>query len=117
MPRGIPRQQFQQTPQSSIIPGGLLRPPGRPRGFFNVKLGTLDEINAVHEEVMSRQLNNLIDAKQAGAMNNTLRGSIMIQKLKLDTAKLIVLARSRDIELPSSLIPAFKRALPKKRGG
>ena len=67
------------------------------------------ELSEAHESLYNDQISGRLDAKQAGAINNTLRGSTYLNvKVKMDMTKLILQAHARKVVLPTNSLPDLR---------
>jgi hypothetical protein len=72
-------------------------------------LRTIDDLTVAHEWLFNQQRSGIIDAKSADALNTTLKGATYLNgKLKIDYAKLWMMAQIKKIALP----PALASLLP-----
>jgi hypothetical protein len=82
-----------------------------------VNLRTVPGLNQAHEWLFEKQRGGEIDNKTADAMNTTLKGSIYLNvKLRLDTAKLLLQARIKKVELPGELVEDLTSLVSKDEG-
>ena len=74
------------------------------------QLRTIEDLTRAHEDLYDRQERGKMDAKTAEALNTTLKGVVYLQgKLRLDYAKLYILAQVKKIDLPSNLLPMLEK--------
>jgi len=72
------------------------------------KLRSISDLTAAHEWLWNEQRAGKIDAKTADALNTTLKGATYLQgKLRIDAAKLMLLAQIKKIQLPAGFPPSL----------